>query len=176
MKNVNNQNTENSIKVYENMLNFPGIKCPECNKSDFTYCKGYSRNVVDNGKEYRIEIKKVKCNHCNKRHAIIPDFLVPYKQYSRKTIDKTIEKRVIGEKSVNEIEKETGVSRQLQLIWKKQFLMIKSKIETMLTLFDIEEIFKKIKEDKEIIKKYYQKNGEIYLMKKREIFSIYIWS
>lgn len=176
VKNVNNKNTENLIKVYENMLNFPGIKCPNCQKSDFKYYKGYERNVIENGKEYRIELKKVKCNHCNKRHVIVPDFLVPYKQYSRKTINKTIEKRVIGKETVNQIKKETGVSRQLQLIWKKQFMKIKSKVETTLTVFAIQEILKKIRKEHRFIKKYYQKNGEIYLMKKREILSIYIWS
>lgn len=170
MRNVNNQNVENIIKTYENMLNYMGIICPRCQNQDLRYCDTYERNVIESGKEYRIIIKRVKCFCCGKKHAIIPDFLIPYKQHTVKTINETVEKRMVAKQSTAEIEKETGVSRQLQLYWKKQFLLIKSKVETTLAVFEVEELFKILKEDQNFQIKYYQKNRKIYLMIRREIF------
>ena len=51
MRNVNNQNVENMIEKYENMLNYQGITCPHCQNKDLRYCDTYERNVIENGKE-----------------------------------------------------------------------------------------------------------------------------
>ena len=161
------------IETYENTLNYMGIVCPNCQNQDLRYCDTYERNAIENSEEYIIKIKRVKCVCCGKKHAIIPDFLIPYKQHTVKTINETVEKRIIGKKSTNEIEKETGVSRQLQLYWLKQFLKIKSKVETTLAVFEVEELFKILKGEQNFQIKYYQKNREIYLMIRRRIFWTY---
>lgn len=173
MRNVNNQNVEDMIETYEKMLNYQGIVCPNCQNQDLRYCDTYERNVIENGKEYKIIIKRVKCSYCQKKHAIIPDFLIPYKQHTVKTINKTVEKRVFGKKTTNEIENETGVSRQLQLYWLKQFFKIKSKVETTLAIFEVEKLFENLKEEQNFQIKYYKKNREIYLMIRTGIFWMY---
>jgi len=42
----------------------------------------YSRNVITKYSINRINILRVKCPSCNKTHAILPSFLIPYYQYS----------------------------------------------------------------------------------------------
>ena len=42
----------------------------------------YSRNVITKHYVRRINILRVKCPSCNKTHAILPSFLIPYYQYS----------------------------------------------------------------------------------------------
>jgi hypothetical protein len=42
----------------------------------------YSRNVITRFTTYRIFILRIKCPSCGKTHSLLPDFLIPYYQYS----------------------------------------------------------------------------------------------
>ena len=66
-------------------------KCPKCGaKCNFAYHGSYMRNVsiIQNNKRYdfKVRVTRVICKSCNSTHALIPDFIVPYKIYSRESI------------------------------------------------------------------------------------------
>ncbi len=65
---------------------FPMIfSCPACRRNGLLHRHGfYKRNVIVSctKEEYRIVICRLKCNGCQKAFSVIPDFLIPYFQYS----------------------------------------------------------------------------------------------
>lgn len=66
--------------------------CPNCKFEGKLYNHGsYERNVITEEDSYRITIFRVKCPICGKTHALIPDFLIPYFQYSLDTIKKCLD-------------------------------------------------------------------------------------
>ncbi len=53
--------------------------CPICDSSDLIKHGKYFRDIIDdNGDAISINIFRLKCNCCNKTHAIIPSFIIPY--------------------------------------------------------------------------------------------------
>ena len=81
-----------SIKAYrENFLPLLGcleLHCPYCLSSTHWHC-WYERFVK--GEELPIRILRVKCCGCSKTHAVLPDFLSPYKHYPQLVHEKVIE-------------------------------------------------------------------------------------
>ena len=81
-----------SIKAYrENFLPLLGcleLHCPYCSSSTHWHC-WYERFVK--GEELPIRILRVKCCGCSKTHAVLPDFLSPYKHYPQLVHEKVIE-------------------------------------------------------------------------------------
>ncbi len=62
-----------------NFINISKLICPICNTSNLIHHGMYSRKFIDNnGDTISINIHRVKCNCCNKTHAIIPWFIIPY--------------------------------------------------------------------------------------------------
>ncbi len=64
-------------------------KCPKCHaKSNFSIHGHYNRNLViisedDNlCHEYNVVVTRVICNSCGSTHALLPDFIIPYKSFS----------------------------------------------------------------------------------------------
>lgn len=88
---------KNNLKKFNNDIqsllptidDIKNCKCPKCNaKSNFSVHGHYNRNLViiskeDNiSNEYYISITRVICNSCGSTHALLPDFIVPYKTFS----------------------------------------------------------------------------------------------
>ena len=114
--NLSNINYKNVLNSYKNILNYGYIKCPTCNstenikfkrvrnKSKTSYWRKsnsnrrwtrkhygyYERNVIYEVKGTLhaevIKVQRLKCKGCNKTHALMPDGIVPYKQFNLKTI------------------------------------------------------------------------------------------
>ena len=85
---LNFQESSNKTRFESFMKKFrPALeRCPSCGaKSECFHFAYYSRGVVEVvGKKvlfYHIRILRVKCS-CGHTHAIIPDFLVPYRRFS----------------------------------------------------------------------------------------------
>lgn len=79
------------IPIYSNDLKIrpEGIMvCPECQDGMAMWRYGYRlRKIRDfQGKIYWIGLQRYHCKKCNKTFVIFPSFLIPYKQYDRKTI------------------------------------------------------------------------------------------
>lgn len=65
------------------------LVCPVCGGKT-TLHDNYSRHVHFSEEVERITICRVKCGGCGKTHAIIPDFIKPYKHYFASDIELTL--------------------------------------------------------------------------------------
>lgn len=129
------------INIYEETINFPGLKCG-CGCTDFNVHGYYYRNVVMLEDAYTIRIQRVKCNRCGRTHSITPPFLFPNYQTVAEVIIEHTSKMVDEEKSTVEVEKETGISRQKLLQWKKRYYALKTTIrETFSKVLKVKEFF-----------------------------------
>jgi len=74
-----------SVKAYlENYLKYLDaleLRCPCCGGETIGH-GSYERHVHTADTIEYIPIQRVKCNDCNKTHAVIPDFISPRKHYS----------------------------------------------------------------------------------------------
>ena len=66
-------------------------KCPKCGKTHLKpFSSSYYRNVILKINNILIKVKlvvpRVICENCNSTHAVLPDFCVPLKQYSKDAI------------------------------------------------------------------------------------------
>ena len=169
-KKVNSKKIEEKIKKYEETSNIMGFVCPYCGGKESTYYGNYRRNVIEiNEKrvETTIKIKRLKCRECGKTHAVIPTFLIPYKQHTVETVNEVLKEKIVEEKTSREIEESTGVTRQLLRKWLKELEEMKGKLEILFLVFVFKELMKEIKEEKGIIEKYYNEYKEIYMLGRR---------
>ncbi len=94
-----------SIKIYrENFVTFLSdleLSCPLCMSKTHWHC-WYKRSVK--GEKDKIPILRVKCSGCSKTHAVLPDFLAPYKHYSQITREEILEKVVENNISVEHVD------------------------------------------------------------------------
>ena len=115
----NEEKINKYIEEYENNLNNGYLKCPYCDSTDLIKWGNYERNIIYlvNNKSHSIvikeprsrviKIKRVKCKSCNHTHALLPEGIIPYKQYILKTI-------------IESITDKTDVSEDLIKNWKRQ--------------------------------------------------------
>jgi hypothetical protein len=89
------------VKDYLQLLAGLVFMCSVC--SSPTHRHGwYNRLVKDDG--VRIPILRVKCPLCKKTHAVLPEFLSPYKHYSQEVHQSVIEQVVEQTTSVERVE------------------------------------------------------------------------
>ena len=73
------------------------IKCPKCNVfGNFADHGSYKRNLISTDKTSRIEVARIKCLNCNRTHALIPDDVIPYRQYSIEFISELADAKLNG--------------------------------------------------------------------------------
>ncbi len=70
---------------------FLSEKCPKCGKTHLNvFSSSYSRNVIFKINNLLFKVKilvpRLICSNCNSTHAVLPDFCVPLKQYSKQAI------------------------------------------------------------------------------------------
>lgn len=161
-KSIKVNNLNEIIKQIE-AYNVQGFKCPNCGSEDFVYYGKYKRFLIvmiDNEKkEELVEIKRVKCKDCGRTHAILPDFIIPYKQHILMYVNDVLNAKINKKKTNREICIKYGVTRQLLLRWLKQIKIIRSRLEVM----------NKTNENDNIsfatdVYDYYNQNRKIYLM------------
>lgn len=66
-------------------------KCPKCGKTHLKiFSSTYSRNIIFKINNLLIKVKitipRLICENCNSTHAVLPDFCIPLKQYSKQAI------------------------------------------------------------------------------------------
>ena len=78
--------------------------CPNCKAySNFSFHGAYNRNIsfIREGKtfDFTVSVTRVICNSCGSTHALFPDFIVPYKHFSRDSfllvVSKTVSSSVL---------------------------------------------------------------------------------
>jgi hypothetical protein len=84
-----NKNVAQILEKYEKTNNFGYFRCPICQSDEFTRWGFYERSAyyIDNIIKYKvIKIQRVRCIHCKHTHALLPEPIVPYKQFCLDTI------------------------------------------------------------------------------------------
>lgn len=95
---------QDNLKNGQIFFRQPIYSCPSCNFEGKLYNHGsYERNVITEVESCKITIFRVKCPICGKTHVLIPDFLIPYFQYSLKTILKCLDLKYIEKASYSVI-------------------------------------------------------------------------
>lgn len=155
------------LSNYKNLVNLPHINCPYCNSSDVIKWGFYQRSVCfidkDNISYNIIDIQRVKCKNCNCTHALLPSFIVPYKQHALDIILYSI--------SNDDISYNCEISFDTVINWKHQFNMFLPFLKTMFDNISKFDIIDKLKSN---IFYYYHlffiKNNSLLMMIRSKIF------
>lgn len=91
-------------------------KCPKCGAIDrFSHHCNYMRNlsfcINDQIVNFKISVTRVICNSCNSTHAILPDFITPYKIMASFSICDIV--KFAFSSSVLTVQKKLNISYQL---------------------------------------------------------------
>lgn len=83
-------------------------ECPSCHSAGNLIPHGsYKRNIIDfsrNKTTYRkISVKRLKCRSCGHTHAILPDLIVPYAQYSLFFLLRVLGEYFLRSKTISQI-------------------------------------------------------------------------
>jgi len=165
--NTFNEIFNENLLNYKNLVNLPYIKCPYCHSSDVIKWGFYKRGIYfidkDNISYKIVDIQRVKCKNCNQTHALIPYFIVPYKQHTLDVILSSI--------SNDDISYNYEISFDTVMKWKHQFNMFLPFLKTMFDNISELAIIDKLKSN---IFYYYHlffiKNNSLLMMLRSGIF------
>lgn len=62
-------------------------RCPECGGALKYYDKVTRIIRAEGGRTHRVSIQRVRCVACRRLHRVLPDYIVPYKQYYAEIIN-----------------------------------------------------------------------------------------
>ena len=126
------QATEYEVyQATEAAFNIACAVCPECNADRVQKPHSrYSRWLItwEDGKriERSVEIGRTICGDCGSTHAVLPDVIIPYMQYSLKFVIETLweyHQRHENGKTVVAICAERGIAASTLYEWKGRFIM-----------------------------------------------------
>ena len=66
------------------------LTCPICGSLLTAYDRKVRKVRTRNGEVKRLLLRRLRCPKCHRLHTELPDFLVPYKRYSRESIEGVI--------------------------------------------------------------------------------------
>lgn len=124
------QKTADMIQLYIlfiKALNVFGLECNNCHWKGCCirhgyYERSYLLSVGDLiGEGTKIRILRVKCKHCGRTHAILPEEIAPYLPFSTVFIYPTLSQYYEKKKTVEAICKEFQIAAPLLYRWKKRF-------------------------------------------------------
>lgn len=94
-----------------NNIDFSNIRCTCGATGHFHYHASYRRYlIIDNNDEITIIIKRIKCDSCNKTHALLPSIIIPYRILSNPVVIRIIESYRHVTDSLSLLAKITGLS------------------------------------------------------------------
>lgn len=103
-------------------------ECPVCHiKGCCRRYAEYHRYMLDFTHEktttYTLSIVRVKCENCNHTHAILPDFIVPYREYSLIFILKVLMEYFLHTKPVTALCEKYQITPSMLYRWKTLFFL-----------------------------------------------------
>ena len=164
-----NQEQITILEMYKRTNDFYNLECPYCQSDEFIKWSSYVRIIYyldnkNNLKEELLEIKRVRCQKCQKTHALLPECIVPYKQPLLNVILKSINE----ETETYEYHFSYETIQNWKIIFRKKYLPY---LKTMFN--NIKEIIPKIlKEINDVYKKFYEKNKMIIMMSHEGIYNM----
>lgn len=101
---------------YVNFLRGQALQCPLCFGA--VKCKDTRKRIlrISNGQTIWLQITRVKCRQCGRLHSLLPDCVVPYKQYSKMTIQQALQYKSCS-KTLNIAAEESTINR-----WRRAYL------------------------------------------------------
>lgn len=87
---------------------FVSAPCPKCGKKHLAPMESfYQRNIIFKVSNLLIHLKiqifRMKCSNCGSTHAVLPDFCIPFKRYSKQAIiEIAIEASEISTENISE--------------------------------------------------------------------------
>lgn len=89
--NLINQLENYLINTLESSNSFVATPCPKCGKRHLSPIQSaYKRNIIFKVSNLLIHLKiqifRMKCSNCGSTHAVLPDFCIPFKRYSKQAI------------------------------------------------------------------------------------------
>lgn len=102
-------------------------KCPSCHsKGNLIPHASYCRNIIDftGGKTIycKISVRRFKCQSCGHTHAVLPDLIVPYAQYSLFFLLRVLGEYFLRLKTISEICHTYTITPSMIYRWKALFL------------------------------------------------------
>lgn len=102
-------------------------ECPSCHsKGNLIPHGSYHRNIIDfkGGKTTycKISVRRLKCQGCGHTHAVLPDLIVPYAQYSLFFLLRVLAEYFLRLKTVSEICLAYAITPSMLYRWKAWFL------------------------------------------------------
>jgi transposase-like protein len=73
--------------------------CPICGEPMFIHA-WYDRSAYENEETFLLHIARYRCERCNKTHAILPDFLAPYRRHTIAAVENVIIEVLEEEKTI----------------------------------------------------------------------------
>jgi len=153
-----NSKFQKKLKKYQKILNYGSLECPCCHSKEYIKWGFYERGVTyfKNGVIVSevIRIQRIKCQSCEKTHALFPFGITPYKQLTDEVLLSIL---------TNEIETYL-FSEDVYIYYKKQFMKHHYPyLSTMLHLKCSEQILKLLQQKMEILKQYIKDHGKCFI-------------
>lgn len=153
-------------------------KCPKCGKTHLKlFNSSYSRNVTIKINNILITVKlvipRLVCENCGSTHAVLPDFCVPLKRYSKDTILEIVNMAI--EKGTEE----TSATLNIEAKQVRRFMnIVKSTLcnlsllayELKVTIdfiqYKLNDLYSLLKQIPNITEKYFEEFRSIFLYEK----------
>lgn len=118
-----------TVKEYRNiflsMLAQKKLRCPICGGPLVGYGM-YPRKLKTPEGKKELSIARYYCQRCKRTHAILPDFILPYKHYPAKVIEEAVEEVVEKQVTPEYVDGEQDISATKR--WVKTFKLLYSEI------------------------------------------------
>ena len=155
-------------------------KCPKCGKNHLKlFNSTYSRNVILKINNILIKVKLVVprliCENCSSTHAVLPDFCVPLKKYSKDAIIEIVNLAI--EKGTEEVAATLNIdSKQVRrfinvvrsAICNLSVLAYQLKVTMEFILYKLKDLYRLIKQIPNITEKYFEEFRSIFLYEKNK--------
>lgn len=161
------RNIKKSIENYEDLINYGPLRCPKCESSQLIRWGKYERTAIyieeKSIEEKRLTIQRYRCKSCGKTHGILPEGLIPYKQFGTDIIIEVLSNPY--SKDIESIINITDyISYETVKRWQKQFKLFEPYLITMFKTSNKTDIFRKIKENIiEFYEEYYKRNHKCFM-------------
>lgn len=162
-KKINKKIKEN-IETYEKLTNYGYLTCPNCYSSLLIRWGTYERMAIciDDNKieEKLISIQRYRCKSCGKTHGILPEGLIPYKQFATDIITEVL----LNPYSKNIDDIANYINYDTIKRWQKQYKNFHPYLSTMFKTRSRNEILKQIKENIiDFYRQYYRQNHRCFM-------------